>query len=368
MIRNLHYVAEDGEDVGLFGCLGGPPRDPTFWIDLTSLSWHGSLSYYTDTRWALVQDLHLADVHVVGGQYVGGLVGCNRGRVVRCSVTGLVRGDAFVGGIAGRVVGGSVQACQVDGEVDGNSAVGGLTGISYCGVTAGCLAAGRVTGAHTVGGLVGWDCGTPSVLADSGSAVDVQGEDCVGGLVGSLTPLYGTGSLIAGCYSKGEVQGREGVGGLVGSSGPDGDAISDCYSVSPVSGTRNVGGLLGSSCNDLITHCYAAGPISLAVDDASVGPIGGLIGYRWTGGPRGRDTFVGGTVGCLWDQEASGQGQGIGQAYPSAVEEGLLGKTMDQMRTAATFVEAGWDLLTTWSLCEGQDYPRLRWEQAEYSE
>ena len=92
VIRNLHYVAEDGEDVGLFGCLGGPPRDPTFWIDLTSLSWHGSLSYYTDTRWALVQDLHLADVHVVGDQYVGGLVGCNRGRVVRCSVTGLVHG------------------------------------------------------------------------------------------------------------------------------------------------------------------------------------------------------------------------------------------------------------------------------------
>jgi len=366
VIRGFHYEAEGGEDVGLFGCLGGPNLDPTFWIDLTSFSfrYQGNLSDYTATQWALIQDLHLGDVRVVGGQYVGGLVGCNRGRVVRCSVTGLVRGQTAVGGIAGRVVGGEIQACQVNGEVDANGVAGGLIGVSYCGVTTGCLATGRVTGVDGVGGLMAWDLGAPSVLTDSGSVMDVQGTWAVGGLVGTLHALSATGSVIARCYSRGKVTGGEGVGGLVGQSGLFGDAISDCYSVSPVSGRSYVGGLVGSSYNDLITHCYAAGPTSLSADGPSSGPIGGLIGYRYTDGDV-RGSFMGGTAGCFWDQEASGQAQGIGEVFPSTPQEGLTGETTDPMRTAGTFAEAGWDLVTTWSLCEGKDYPRLRWEQAE---
>jgi hypothetical protein len=33
------------------------------------------------------------------------------------------------------------------------------------------------------------------------------------------------------------------------------------------------------------------------------------------------------------------------------------------MRTAASFLNFGWDFETVWMIREGKDYPRLRWEQ-----
>jgi hypothetical protein len=41
------------------------------------------------------------------------------------------------------------------------------------------------------------------------------------------------------------------------------------------------------------------------------------------------------------------------------------GLTTAQMQSAAPFLAAGWDFATTWTICEGQDYPRLRWEGME---
>ena len=39
-----------------------------------------------------------------------------------------------------------------------------------------------------------------------------------------------------------------------------------------------------------------------------------------------------------------------------------------QMQTAAPFLAAGWDFEHVWTICEGQDYPRLRWEGVECDE
>ncbi len=38
------------------------------------------------------------------------------------------------------------------------------------------------------------------------------------------------------------------------------------------------------------------------------------------------------------------------------------------MQTAAPFLAAGWDFDTIWTICEGKDYPRLRWEGVECGE
>jgi len=47
---------------------------------------------------------------------------------------------------------------------------------------------------------------------------------------------------------------------------------------------------------------------------------------------------------------------------------GGTGLATAQMRTADTFVSAGWDLKNTWVICEGSDYPRLRWEEIDCNE
>ena len=32
------------------------------------------------------------------------------------------------------------------------------------------------------------------------------------------------------------------------------------------------------------------------------------------------------------------------------------------MKTMSTFTEAGWDFVNIWDICEGINYPRLRWQ------
>jgi len=48
-----------------------------------------------------VRNLGLVNVNITGGQYVGGIVGLNRGRVQNCFVTGFINGSSNVGGIVG---------------------------------------------------------------------------------------------------------------------------------------------------------------------------------------------------------------------------------------------------------------------------
>jgi hypothetical protein len=66
----------------------------------------------------------------------------------------------------------------------------------------------------------------------------------------------------------------------------------------------------------------------------------------------------------FWDIQTSGR----------TSSQGGTGKTSDEMQTAGTFLEAGWDFVNEtengtediWWIDEGQDYPRLWWERTEY--
>jgi hypothetical protein len=73
--------------------------------------------------------------------------------------------------------------------------------------------------------------------------------------------------------------------------------------------------------------------------------VGGLIGYT---------RALGIVVNSFWDTQASGQ--------PTSA--GGTGKTTAQMKTKSTFADAGWDfdLYYTWAICEGVNYPVLRWQ------
>ena len=78
-----------------------------------------------------------------------------------------------------------------------------------------------------------------------------------------------------------------------------------------------------------------------------------------TGAVSGVGTYVGGLIGkttvgnnslCFWDKEASGLSTSSGGA----------GKTTAEMKALATF--AGWDFASLWAICEGTNYPRLKWQ------
>jgi hypothetical protein len=147
----------------------------------------GALAYYYGGE---VRHLGVVDANITGsGNYVGGLVGDNRGTVTQCYSTGTVSGYGYVGGLVGcNDVSGWIATSYSSGSVTGTWTVGGLVGCNYGDMTL-CYSTGTVSGDWPVGGLVG-NNGNEDELPPNGSVTDcyasgsVSGKDCVGGLVG----------------------------------------------------------------------------------------------------------------------------------------------------------------------------------------
>ena len=186
-----------------------------------------------------IKDIGVVNVTVVfGDEYVGGLVGYNRGTVNNCYSSGNVTGNFRVGGLVGSNFG-TVRDSYSTGSVSGDVEVGGLVGGNEYewegieGTVSDSYSMGSVTGSGCVGGLVGLNAAT---VSDSYSTSSVTGEDDVGGLVGTNE------GTVNNSYSMGNMTGEERVGGLAGySSG----TVSNCHSIGSVIGYENVGGLVG---------------------------------------------------------------------------------------------------------------------------
>jgi hypothetical protein len=130
-------------------------------------------------------------------------------------------------------------------------------------------------------------------------------------------------------------------------------SLIDCYSTGAAHGDGwvSVGGLVGSNSNGgTVDRCYCTGSVSNTPWEAgSQPPIGGLVGGNY------------GHIGSsFWDIETSGQ---------TSSASGM-GVTTDEMKTASTFLDAGWDFVgetangteDIWWIDEGKGYPRLYWE------
>jgi hypothetical protein len=198
----------------------------------------------------------------------------------------------------------------------------------------------------------------------------------IGGLIG-----YNVG-LVSNCSSSGLIIGSHSGGGLIGDNW---GTVSNCYSSTSVNGSEIVGGLIGQNKSQgIVNECYSTGPVSLT-DWYWYGYIGGLIGINEgnmsgcysTGSVSEYFSFGGGLAGCnssgtlttcFWDIQMSGLTDGVGDQDPDP--NGVSGKTMVEMQTLATFTSLGWDFTDTdgdpadWMMLrEGEDYPRLVWQQ-----
>jgi trimeric autotransporter adhesin len=229
----------------------------------------GSTTSSTDIR-----NVGLVGGSVTGSEYVGDLVGANRGAISNSYATGTVNGQpytyntytthcgwfgctvtatphivnaAFVGGLAGYNTG-TISNSYATGSVNeinsasqyGNSEFGGLVGRNDSnGVIRNSYATSAVSGSNTLskaGGLVGGNYGTIGNSYAVGS-LSIGGND-VGGLAGD------NAGSIATSYATGSVTGAANVGGLVGFAG-SGSTINNSYASGSVSGTSQVNGLVG---------------------------------------------------------------------------------------------------------------------------
>lgn len=189
-------------------------------------------------------------LHVVGavtpsgdGRSVGGIAGENNGAIEKCSFTGTVSGQVYVGGIAGHTgASGSILACETRGAVIGDSMTGGITGYNE-GLLADCTNSACVNVESTDPRLDLEDLDLTPDLSKLGqanagaSSADTGGiagysagtlSDCVNhGAVGYQHIGYNTGGVagrscgqLLRCRNDGSIAGRKDVGGVVGQIEP----------------------------------------------------------------------------------------------------------------------------------------------------
>jgi hypothetical protein len=298
-------------------------------------SYLGLFGWVTDPN-SEIRNLSLIDPNVGGANYLGALAGwMENGTILDCSILGgRVSGSSCVGGLVGngsRIIRCSVE--QVEVVLTGYlpEGVGGLT-----------FTAKEIVDCRVTGGLV-------------------RGSTDVGGLAAHMT-----GGTISGCCTSTRIEAAQqgislwlNMGGLVGNNA---GIIEDSYSTSSVTQIdpstlwallpSGVGGLVGWN-GGTVCRSYSTGAVIASAGGAFPGTeldVGGLAGYSY--GDAIEHSF--------WDTETSGQTESAGGE----------GKTTDEMQTAATFLDAGWDFVgetangseDIWWIDEGKDYPHLWWE------
>ena len=221
-----------------------------------------------------------------------------------------------------------------------------------------------------IGGLVGQLNGSSAVVRNSRSEATVNGSRSVGGLVGDINNgtvhySYATGNVrgtdtyvgglvgrnsggrISASYATGDVTKDTGLGGISGGLvglHSDGGTLINCYATGTITHTKS-GGLVGRNLEGTITNCYATGSVNGDTE-------GGLVAVN-----------TGSVSNSFWDVDTSGQ----------TTSAGGTGKTTAEMKTLATFANAGWsitescDASTIWGLCSTSNsgYPYLTFRTPE---
>jgi hypothetical protein len=205
----------------------------------------------------------------------------------------------------------------INNDITGGQRVGGIVGHAhYSTVIDNCFATGNILGVGTdyAGGLVG--SVVDSSISNSSAISYVVGYNHVGGLVGySSGPIYN-------CYATGQASGIVKVGGLIGISYHS--TINNSYATGSAFGSSSVGGLAGNLYNSSASNCYSTGHVAASTTSY----IGGLVG----------EGFMGTVANSYWNNETSGQTQ----------SSGGIGKTTQEMKDISTYLDAGWDLNSTW--------------------
>ncbi|MHC4157509.1 MAG: GLUG motif-containing protein [Planctomycetota bacterium] len=303
-----------------YGGGSGEPNDPYLIYSADQLNTMGLVYCHLDKYFKLVADINLASYtgkafNIIGDEVIRfrGVFDGNGHTIsnftYECNTIDYIGLFRFVDGWNGVAEIRNLRLLNPDINAPGYEKGGELLGGEYVGALVGRSVYGTITNCYVQGGCV-------------------RGRWDVGGLVGSIWRAQ-----ILNCYSATDAVGEDSIGGLIGENHPG--FVSNCYASGSVSGQGYVGGLIGIN-EGTIWHGYSTGTVS------GLYSVGGLIGVD-----QGvvKDSF--------WDVQTSGQISG----------DGGIGKTTAEMKTAGTFI--GWGSCENegvWTIDEGNDYPRLWWE------
>ena len=180
-----------------------------------------------------------------------------------------------------------------------------------------------------VGGLAGQNKGLVDSCFSKNTVMVGDRTWFIGGLVGRN---YG---VVKCCFTEAVIEaGRSNCapGGLIGWNDHEGE-VSNCYSIGEYVSYR-IGGLVGSNYGQ-VSFCYSAGLVEA-----------GWGGSGLINGSSGPALF------SFWDMEATGQNS----------SDGGIGFNTAELKNINTYINNGWSGNTFWVIDNGNDYPRLYWE------
>ena len=209
------------------------------------------------------------NVSVQGGLYVGGIVGDNEGTIINCVSSYPAAGDNCVGGICGHNKS-VVSNCKNTDIVDSMTNAGGICGhnegdILYCSNQK------SVTSPNGSGGICGLNSGKISHCTNySGTLSSLKNA-------GGICAENLTSGTIEYCSAAGEIESLDIKTPIVNSAGVCGlnrGTILNCCSSVNIEGNDCVGGIVGENKAGIIANCYYKGIINNG--DTNVGSICGI--------------------------------------------------------------------------------------------
>ena len=262
---------------------------------------------------------------VKGGNYTGIIIGkLINGEMTNCKVTGTLADGTPVGGLMGKLDGGTVSRCQADVTINvtgDNSYIGGLIG-EVSGEVDQCLSYGTLTATGNtsyVGGLIGIS-NSGSSISNSYSCAVTNSSLSAAGIV-----AYNYG-VVDKCYATGNVYSKNYGAGVVGYNDGEGAVVKNC----------------------------AAMNNKIDVTFESQSAQSGGYGQRIIGGIKNNAPAPEMNNYALKTMQVSVNN--VSQKVYDDIMNGTA-KTSTQLKSKATYEELGWDFSSTWKIEEGTTYP-----------
>ncbi len=238
-----------------------------------------------------------------------GLFGYNSGYIQNLTVSGMVSGGQYTGGIVGRSSA-SITDCDSSVNVSSSSShVGGVVGYTTNTISS-CASTGTVSGGNYTGGVVGYISSTISSSNHRTGQVSTSTANAyIGGVAGysssSITSCYNSATVSSSSYGR--------IGGVVGNFA--GSSLSSSYNTGTVrstytsSGAGYIGGVAGyvaSTVTKTLTSVRNTGSVS---GSGTATRVGGVFGY-FTGTATATVYNSGSVSGAYYTGGVAGQSAG----------------------------------------------------------
>ncbi len=207
---------------------------------------------------------------------VGGITGSGGAAITNCKNFGAVTSTAsdVVGGITGSTKNSdSITSCYNYGTVKGNAYLGGIAGSIFKPITD-CANYGDINGVYGMGGIAGHvETDKSTTITNCVNYGNVNGSTTSNGGILGQAETNAKEVTITGCTNYGKVTASWGGGGIAGQTI---GTISNCENYGEIAGAGQLGGIAGKTWGT-VKGCTNYGTVNATADIC-----GGIVGNLYT--------------------------------------------------------------------------------------